>query len=149
MDLTGSCSNLAPALKSLVSAVPAIRGRQPWGAGVRVCTDTRGELAAESSRAIGLLDARLRQQAARRYEAGATLRQIAKEIGVGRERLGAALRADGVATRRQAVPRELVPSAAAPVEWILLALALAGVLFAARLWRDRHRSVSLPEPADG
>jgi lambda repressor-like predicted transcriptional regulator len=76
---------------------------------MRVCADARGELAAESSRAIGLLDTRLREQAARRYAAGETLRQIAKGIGVGRERLGATLRADGVQTRRRAVPPELVP----------------------------------------
>jgi hypothetical protein len=106
VDLPGACSNFASALKSLIRAVPAIHRRQSWGAGTRVSADTRGELAVESSRPIGILDARLRERAAQRYQAGETLRQIAADLGVGRERQGAVLRADGVRTRRQAIPPE-------------------------------------------
>jgi hypothetical protein len=104
VDLAEACSNFAPVVKSLVSATAAIRGRQLWGAGTRVSVDAMGALVAESSRAIGILDARPRERAAQRYRAGETLRQIAKDLGVGRERLGAVLRADGVRTRRQTVP---------------------------------------------
>lgn len=108
MDLPGACSNFAPVLKPLVGAVPRIRRRPRWGAGTRVSADNRGELAAESSRPVGILDAKLREQAARRYQGGETLRQIAADLGVGRERLGAALRADGLRTRRQQLPPETV-----------------------------------------
>lgn len=109
VDLPGACSNFAPRVKSLVSEVTVIRRRQPRGAGVRASADARGELAAESAHVIGALVTGLRQRAALRYQAGETLRQIAKDLGVGRERLGAVLRADGVQTRRRPIPSAAVP----------------------------------------
>lgn len=89
MDLAASLSKPAPSLVRMGSMHRSIRVRPP---NVR-----REEPQARKAPRAGeeVLDV-----AETRYEAGATLRELAKDLGIGRERLASLLRERGVRLRR-------------------------------------------------
>src|SRR5690606_35675632 len=89
VELAGGLSKLAPALARMGSMHWSIRGRRPQPRPLE-----------PRARKLPRVSEEMLVRAEARYAAGATLREIAKELGLGRERLASLLRTRGVRLRR-------------------------------------------------
>lgn len=90
VDLAGSLSRLAPPLVRLAAMHQAIRQRSRLATPIRSSVRSRTRVRDDTLAA-----------ATARYQAGATLREVAADLGVSRPYLASLLRARGVRLRRQ------------------------------------------------
>lgn len=101
MEVARQCSNLAPPLQWAVREHRSIRRRTKSAMVPHVCEQT-------GPQPIPRLTEAMLDEAQCRYEGGETLRRIAVDLGVSRDRLARRLRSHGATIRREGPTTEQV-----------------------------------------
>lgn len=102
MEVGRQCSNLAPDFLMLTLVHPKIRLR------ALPKPDNSAVSGKKKPATVPRLTDAMMREAARRYEAKETLKVIARDLGVSRQRLASRLRSHGVKIRREAPSAEQV-----------------------------------------